>query len=170
MNERIPNQAFFESKRRRVLEHPPVIVAEELTSVENMGAILRLADNVGCEQVYFVNEIDEIKMHKLKKTAVTSFDKIKFEIISFDALDTILPSGFTKIAVDTSKESKDLFEIDLPEKVIYLFGSERYGMTEKMLNYCDDSVYIPLGGQTFSVNVSHAVAVVLFEHLRRFGR
>jgi len=161
---------FFESKKRRVLEHPPIIVAEELNSVENMGAILRLGDNVGCEQVFFVNEFDEIKMHKLKKTAVTSFDKIKFKFISFDVLDTILPSGYTKIAVDTSKDSKDLFDVDLPEKVIYVFGSERFGMTNKMLNFCDDSVFIPLGGRTFSMNVSHAVAVVLFEHLRRFGR
>ena len=51
-----------------------------------------------------------------------------------------------------------------------MFGKESAGIPEEiLLDYKDTSVRIPMSGQIRSLNLSNAVAVVLYEALRQQG-
>ena len=51
--------------------------------------------------------------------------------------------------------------------ICFLFGSESRGVRRELLEQCDRLVYIPSPGPMKSLNVSQAVAVVLFECIRQ---
>ncbi len=64
-------------------------------------------------------------------------------------------------------ESKSLYELDLNDSVALVFGNEKDGISEEMLNYCDENFIIPQVGMIQSLNISVACAVSLYEAFRQ---
>ncbi|MCK5169872.1 MAG: 23S rRNA (guanosine(2251)-2'-O)-methyltransferase RlmB, partial [Bacteroidales bacterium] len=55
----------------------------------------------------------------------------------------------------------------LPNKAALIVGNEITGIDSKLLDKCHKIVHIPLLGNNTSMNVSHALAVALFEWQRQ---
>ena len=68
---------------------PPIIIAYALKTPENMGNIIRLADNVDCKKVIFVDINQEIRLSKIKKTASSSYNSVNWEFCSEKELKSL---------------------------------------------------------------------------------
>ncbi|MEE4198996.1 MAG: TrmH family RNA methyltransferase [Bacteroidales bacterium] len=147
---------------------PPIIVGWQIKTPENMGNIIRLADNTGCKQVIFVSNGEPVRMSKVKKTASSGFDSVNFRFCKPETLGTIIPPDYHWVAVETSSDSVNIFETRLPQKIVMLVGNEKSGIDPRILDQCHQIVHIPLFGKNTSLNVSHALAVALFEWQRQF--
>jgi len=147
----------------------PIIVADRIKTPENMGMILRIAGNIGCGKVLFIDSGQPVRTKKIKKTAQTSFNKIDWEICQLDELNDLLPKNYHRIAIETTANATNLFEMQFPVGCAFFVGNEAHGLSEELLSCCESSVYIPMTGSTVSMNVSHALAVVLFEWVRQVG-
>lgn len=155
---------FFEERATHPLAENTslILAAYELKTPENMGAIIRLAANLNVEKVYFIHENFIIKQSKLERVAHSSIEKVDFEIIneeSFLKIATQIPV----VALETTKKSQNIYRTALPKKTIILCGNERFGLSNKLINICEKSVFIPLPGITRSMNVSHAMTIAAFE-------
>src|SRR5690606_19569676 len=53
--------------------------------------------------------------------------------------------------------------LDAQATVALLFGSEDFGLLNEDKKFCDALVYIPLAESTLSLNLSHAITIVLYE-------
>lgn len=84
------------------------------------------------------------------------------------ALAQIEEAGFTTIAT-VVRGGESLFETELPERVVYLLGAERDGLSEKAIAIADRTIAIPGTGDVDSLNVATACAVLLAEHARQRG-
>lgn len=144
-----------------------MVVADSIQTPANMGMILRVADNVGCGKVIFVQEEFSVRKNKIKKTAQTSFKNIPWEVCTPEELDDKLPATYRRIAIDTVEDSVGLYEYGFPPQCAFFVGNEAHGISPQLLATCTDFVHIPMPGNTISMNVSHALAVVLFEWVRR---
>jgi tRNA G18 (ribose-2'-O)-methylase SpoU len=78
-----------------------------------------------------------------------------------------IPEGYTVCAIETAEGATNLFQTGLPGKVVFLLGSETRGLNESLLKRCSQAVYIPMTGKCKSMNISHALAVCLFEWQRQ---
>lgn len=145
----------------------PIIVADRIKTPENMGMILRVAGNVGCGKVLFIDNGQPIRRNKIKKTAQTSFDKIDWSVCQPEELNDLLPEDYHRIAIETTTTANSLFETRFPVGCAFFVGNEAHGLSEAVLKQCNSSIYIPMPGTTVSMNVSHALAVVLFEWVRQ---
>lgn len=143
----------------------PVVVAWKLRTPENYGNILRLADNIGCLKVLFV--IDEILIseRKIRKTAGESYHKVVMEFIHEDEIRNSIPENYTWVGVETSENSTNIFETDLPGAMAMFVGNEQHGLPAELLAEFKQVVHIPVPGRCTSLNVSHACAVALFSWL-----
>lgn len=142
---------------------PPIVVAYNIKTPENIGNIIRLADNFGCAEVIIVTSNGNIRKSKIKKTAVSSIDSVKWSICHPSELISKIPAGYKLVAVETSSDSQNIFNARLPEKSVFIVGNEIEGIQHDLLNQSDIIIHIPLYGKNTSMNVSHALAVVLFE-------
>jgi RNA methyltransferase, TrmH family len=61
---------------------------------------------------------------------------------------------------------RPLSELDLDERVTFVLGAEREGLSQEVAEQCDDLVSIPLAEGAESLNVAVAAAIALYE-LRR---
>ena len=168
MAEYIKSRAFFEKNKdgKKKTTHP-IIVCWKLNTPNNMGSILRLADNMACEKVIFVDQKPSFKDRNIKKTAQTSFEAIQWDFCTPENWKDQLPKTHKLIAIETAQPSLNLYESELPENVVFFVGNEKVGLDQEVLDACQTSVYIPMKGHNKSMNVSHALTIVLGEWLRQ---
>lgn len=145
----------------------PIIVGYQIKTPENMGNIIRLAGNAGCREVIFVTSLEKIRLSKIKKTASSSFDSIKWRICKPGEFHSFIPDDYHWVAIETSNDSENIFKTKLPQKVALFVGNEISGINNQILDRCEQILHIPLLGNNTSLNVSHALAIALFEWQRQ---
>ncbi len=170
MSNKIDNQSFFNENKTPDWSNPPIMVAWQFSSAENLGALLRVCDNFGVQQVFFVGDEADYKHARIKRNATTSINKIDWKFVSETEIWEVLPSDLEKIAVDTTSDSVELnqFKFKTLEKTFCLFfGNETIGVEDEVLQQCDASIHIPMIGNSFSMNVVQAASVTLYEAVRQ---
>lgn len=145
----------------------PIVIADHLMTPDNIGALIRLADNIGASEVCFMGNEDEHRLGKVRRAAASSRDNIRWYYSEESDLRKIVPEGKSIVAIETADNATCIYDTLLPEDVAFIVGSERNGLSEDLLKQCDKAVYIPVPGPTRSLNVSHAAAVALFEWQRQ---
>ena len=145
----------------------PMIVADHLMTPDNIGALIRLADNIGASEVCFLGKEDEHRLGKVRRAAASSRDNIRWYFSEESNLRKIVSKDKTIVAIETADNATCIYDTQLPKDVAFIVGSESHGLSEDLLGQCDMVVYIPVPGPTRSLNVSHAAAVALFEWQRQ---
>jgi tRNA G18 (ribose-2'-O)-methylase SpoU len=158
---------FFNEKQYPVLKYKPIIAAWQIISPENIGSMIRLSDNIGGEEIFILGNDFHLRIASIKKTAGLSFDHIHLTFVSPEEFYAGIPDNYTLVAVETCNDSTNLFTTQLPEKIVFLFGNERKGIPEEIIEKCGIKVHIPMTGLCKSMNVSHALSVALFEWQRQ---
>ena len=145
----------------------PILIADHLLTPDNMGALIRLADNIGANEVCFLGREEEHRLGKVRRAAASSRDNIRWYFSEESDLHKIVPEGKTIVAIETADNATCIYDTQLPEDLAFIVGGESHGLSEELLSQCDMVVYIPVPGPTRSLNVSHAAAVALFEWQRQ---
>lgn len=145
----------------------PIVIADHLMTPDNIGAMIRLADNIGASEMCFLGNEDEHRLGKARRAAASSRDNIHWYFTEETDLHKIVRDSKTIVAIETADNATCIYDTQLPGNVAFVVGSERFGIREEILAQCDMVVYIPVPGPTRSLNVSHAAAVALFEWQRQ---
>lgn len=163
------NDLFAQTEPERIYEHlpRPIVIADHLLTPDNIGAMIRLADNIGASEVCFLGNESEHRMGKVRRAAASSRDNIRWYFTEETDLRKIVPKEQTIVAIETSDDATCIYDTQLPENVAFIVGNESQGLSEDLLAQCDMVVYIPVPGPTRSLNVSHAATVALFEWQRQ---
>lgn len=163
------NDLFAETEPESLYKNlpRPIVIADHLMTPDNIGAMIRLADNIGASEMCFLGNEDEHRLGKVRRAAASSRDNIRWYFTEETDLHKIVPEGKTLIAIETADNATCIYDTQLPENAAFVVGSERFGICEEVLAQCDMVVYIPVPGPTRSLNVSHAAAVAMFEWQRQ---
>jgi tRNA G18 (ribose-2'-O)-methylase SpoU len=141
----------------------PVIILDGLLTPDNVGSVFRLAGNIGCKRVVLTERV-ELAQTKIEKIARNSLQYLKIEFLSYQEIATEFKNI---IAIETTNKATDLYETKLPKEATFIVGNEKRGISEELLKYTNRQIFIPMPGQVKSLNVSHALSVVLFEWYRQ---
>lgn len=148
----------------------PTIVAVGLSFPENVGSLLRLADAAGCARVVLVSGNDaQSSDARLRKTARSSEAAVTWEVWQQETFLGQIEAFQPLIGLEISTNSKSIFATALPNLCTILVGGERYGIPSELLAQCQQVVHIPMYGVNGSMNVTHALAVALFEWRRQWS-
>ena len=158
---------FFNDMQYQQLPARPIIAAWQIINPENIGNMIRLADNIGATDVFVLGTNFQLRTASIKKTAGLSFANVKLTFVSPEDFFGQLPSDYILAAIETCEDSTNIFETELPGKIIFMLGNERNGLPNEILQKCHAKVHIPMTGKCKSMNVSHALATALFEWQRQ---
>jgi len=172
VGEQLEGQILYENQKqiRSDLEYlaAPTVIATDLKVAENIGSVLRLADAAGCSRVIFLSDVEDQDLRKIKRTARSSdsflvWDKQTYDEFFANEIQQLEPL----IAVEITSKSTNIFEGHLPQSCTLVIGNERHGIPEAILQRCSRAVHIPMYGVNGSMNVTHALAIALFEWRRQ---
>ncbi|MGQ9468210.1 MAG: RNA methyltransferase [Nitrososphaerales archaeon] len=139
----------------------------------NVGHVARVMKNFGLEGLLLINpKVDLIKARKFASHGVDILEKAKE--ISFDELTKSFNMIVGTTAIAAKRPSKILRKALTPEglaenlkdfsgNICLLFGREAIGLKNEELKLCDLVVSIDTGTDYKTLNISHSVAIILYE-------
>ena len=144
------------------------VVLEDIHDPHNVSAIYRTCDSVGVVQatLLYVRE----KFPKISRVSSSSANKWveseRFQAAE-ECFNNLRKDGFKIYASKLDEGAKDLYDLDLTEKVAIVMGNEHRGISDEVVELADEIFYIPMRGMIQSLNVSVATAVTLYEAQRQ---
>lgn len=156
-----------------------IVIAHNIRSTHNIGAILRTADGFGVKTVfctgytpYPTQPVDARLPHlrdkitqQIHKTALGAELNVPchYHDDVSALLDDLKQQGFELIALEQAAMSVPLPNLKPPKKVALLLGEEVRGITPDLLKKCAVIAEIPMRGQKESFNVSVAAGIALYQ-------
>ena len=149
-------------------QHSLTVVMENIHDPHNVSAIFRTCDAVGIPKVNLVYNCETFPRIG-KKSSASAFkwvDKEKYKSVE-ECYSELRKDGFKIFASSLSDKSKNLYDLDLTQKVAIVVGNEHRGVSETSAELADEVFLIPQFGMVQSLNVSVATAVILYEAMRQ---
>jgi RNA methyltransferase, TrmH family len=146
----------------------PLVLLEDPRTMGNMGACVRVAAAADAAGVLTIGANDPWHPDALRGAAGLHFALPVAALAPLaraggeerQGLDELAASDRPLIAIDPGGE--DLRPAELPPRAILAFGSERYGLSDALLERADARLGIPMRAGVSSLNLATAVAAVLF--------
>jgi len=137
------------------------LVLEDLFQEQNASAIVRTAECYGIQNIHAVEKkyrfkvVDGIAMGAFKWLNMMPYADIK------NCFSFLKQQGYALVAATPHANSCSLPQLPVNKKIALLFGTERYGLTDYVMQHADAFFKIPMYGFTESFNVSVSVAITL---------
>jgi tRNA/rRNA methyltransferase len=145
----------------------------------NIGAAARAMSNFGFRHLRVVNPYDVA--FQGARSAVDAADVLasaeKYETVAEAVADCSLVVGTTAVGHRDLQHPLQRAEVGAPMirthltsgTCALLFGSEKFGLSNKDMSHCHWLMHIPMRDEHFSMNLGQAVAVCLYELMRDPG-
>lgn len=134
----------------------------------NIGTGIRNANAFNCDSVYYLG----IKKFDRRGTVgVQNYTDIKYLKDFQELVD--LKKEYLFVAVDNIGKPKSLELYNwggFSKKVLMIFGEEGVGISNEVLNICDEFVEIPMFGSVRSLNVGTASGIVMNDFVTKFRK
>ncbi len=147
-------------------ETPTLLVCPEITNVENLGLLTRVAAGLGVGAVVLGPRCADPWYRRSVRVSMGAV--FQLPMIRLDDLDAGLGMlrdrfGYQFVATVIDKDATPLREVMVPrdDKHAVLLGSEGYGLPDALVTLCDKKVRIPMHAGVDSLNVAVAAGIVL---------
>ncbi len=130
----------------------------------NIGTMLRNANAFGAERLFYMG-----KRSWDRRGAVGTHHYTDIIHIEVPIEHKLLKSYYTPIAFENNinQNSEDLRSYDWPDHPLMIFGSESEGLSDKVLDFCEDYVTIPQFGSVRSYNAGVSSGIVMYDYITK---
>lgn len=148
--------------------NPVFLVLDGISDVRNLGAIARSAECAGVDGIVVPAKGSAAINADAVKTSAGALLRIPTARVANlrTALYYFRDSEFQIVAV-SEKAEDTMYDVNLRKASVLVMGSEGSGISEPVLALCTVGARIPIEGETGSLNVSVAAAVLMFEVVRQ---
>lgn len=142
------------------------VVLEDIFQPHNASAVLRSCDLTGIQDVHIIEnnyafDINpDVVMGSTKWLNIHRYNELEFNTPM--AIEQLKAQGYRIVA--TCPHQNDFSPNDLPldKPVALVFGTEKTGITDYVMEHADMFVKIPMFGFTESFNISVSAAILVY--------
>lgn len=153
-----------------------IIIAHNIRSTHNVGAIFRTAEGFGVTKIILsgytpypriasdprLPHIADKLTAQIHKTALDAETIVPFHYQETPNLASLKSEGYTVVGLEQDERSHLLPNYSPPAKIALLIGEEVEGIASDLVAECDELIEIPMVGQKESYNVSVATGIALY--------
>ncbi|MCC6404973.1 MAG: TrmH family RNA methyltransferase [Candidatus Yanofskybacteria bacterium] len=148
------------------------IVAHNVRSILNVGAIFRTADAVGVGKVWLTGFTPGPDVHpeRIAKTALGAESAVPWERVGRleDCVGELRRQGMQIVALERCEGAIDYRSFYPARSIVLVVGNEVDGLPVTSHNLFDAVVAIPMRGMKESLNVAVALGVAVYEMTRNW--
>jgi len=146
-----------------------IIMLDEISSTENIGSIARSAAALGVDSYLlpkqgphpFNRRALRVSMGLASRMKINQYDDI------FATLKTLKAKGYKIFAAEVTADATPLSEVNVPGKWVLLMGHEGKGLSQEVLDACDEAVQIEMEENIKSFNVGVAASIMMYQFKQR---
>ena len=149
-------------------EPPLIVVCDELSDPNNLGAVIRTAECAGAHGVIIPKRRSAGLTAVVAKTSAGAVSHVPVaRVANLPALLKELKEAGVWVFGTAADGDRLLYDADLKGPAAIVIGSEGDGMGRLVAETCDFKVRIPMRGKLNSLNASAAAAILLYEAVRQ---
>lgn len=141
------------------------VVLEDIYQQHNSSAVIRSCDIFGIQDLYVIENKynSKVSRHVAKGSQKwTTFHRYKKDTNNTaECFDDLRKNGYQIIATTPHNDSCYLHDFDISKKSAFVFGVEKEGVSDYVMENADGFLKIPMVGFTESLNISVAAAIIL---------
>ncbi|MFQ5742676.1 MAG: 23S rRNA (guanosine(2251)-2'-O)-methyltransferase RlmB [Acidobacteriota bacterium] len=138
-----------------------MVVLDHLQDPNNLGAIIRTAEAVGCAGVCIPRRRAAAVTPAVVRASAGATEHVPvFRVGNISrTIERLKRVGYWAVALDSAGD-QHWDQVDYSTSIALVVGAEGKGLHRLVLNRCDHRVALPMLGDVASLNVSVAFAVV----------
>jgi len=160
------------------MEKQLFLILHNIRSAYNVGAIFRSADGAGVTKIYLsgytampctADKIDKTSPEKMiEKTALGAQHSVAWEKIeNLDALlEKLKNENVRLVGLEKTDQAIEIKKYSPAFPMALILGHEVDGVTNDILEKCQDVIVIPMRGKKESLNVSVAAGIAMYDLLK----
>ncbi|MFW5710890.1 MAG: 23S rRNA (guanosine(2251)-2'-O)-methyltransferase RlmB [Spirochaetota bacterium] len=143
-----------------------VLVLDGITDPQNLGAILRSADQFGVDLVLLPERRSAKVNTTVNKTSAGASSYVPVVVVKNlrRSISDLKQAGYWVYGADV--QGLPLQSVDFADRAVLVMGAEGKGLSRIILEECDQTATIPTSGHVDSLNVSVAAGIILYEMRR----
>ena len=150
-------------------KHEIYIILDNVLDTYNVGAVFRLADATAARKIILCGRTETPPNTRIKKSSINTVDLTEWEHFekTTDAINNLRQTveGIKIVAVELTDKSIDYTKADYSYPVALIIGNETHGVSEEVLETCDQIVELPMFGVNVSINTMVSLAIILYKTL-----
>lgn len=151
-------------------KNPLLLILDQVSDVRNFGAIVRTADCAGVDAIIVPEKGSApLSADAVKTSAGALFNIPVCRTYNLRSTLQVLRNSGIKIIAATEKADTLYTNVQMDIPLAILMGSEDKGISQPLLELCDEQVKIPILGKIESLNVSVACSIMVYEAVRQRG-
>lgn len=151
---------------------PVIVVLDNVRSLNNVGSFFRTCDAFAIEKLLLCGITGTPPSRELHKTALGAENTVAWEYYenTSDAVRRLKDEDYDIYAVEQVEKAVMLndFRAETDKKYAVVFGNEVDGVSQEVIDLCDNAIEIPQAGTKHSLNVSVAGGAVLWHIFNSF--
>ena len=147
--------------------NPIYVVADNVRSLFNVGAIFRTADGVNAAGVYLTGFTGRPPRKEISRVALGAETSVpwRYRRDPIFVIEILRRRGVQVLALERGGHSVEFREVDYAFPLAIVVGHEVEGVRTETIAACTGAVHIPMLGSKTSLNVSVATGIILYHVL-----
>ena len=145
---------------------PITIILDNVRSALNVGSVFRTSDAFLIETIILCGITATPPSKEIRKAALGSTDSVNWKYVknTTEAVQQLSKEGYHVVAIEQARKSTLLNKFELPKKPIaIILGNEVNGVSQEVIDICDEVIEIQQFGTKHSLNVSVTTGIVIWK-------
>ena len=143
--------------------HPIALLLDSIGDPRNLGLLFRLADAARLEAIYLWNCPEEEPGKKTERISRQTVPLVQYQHIKREEDLEKLSQTYQPICLEWTDQSIPYTNLQPKEKTLLIIGNEQAGVSQKLLDLSQGSIYIPMYGMNTSMNVACASSIAVYD-------
>ena len=140
-----------------------ILILDDIQDPGNLGTIIRSCVAFNIDTIILSeNSVDLYNSKVIRATQGMIFN-INIVQTNLDEVITILKKDNYKIYGTSVNNGKSIKNVEKCKKFAIIMGNEGRGVSNNLLDMCDDYIYIDMNKKCESLNVAIATSIILYE-------
>lgn len=142
-----------------------IIMLDEISSTQNIGAIARSAAALGVNSYLLPHQGPHPYARRAVRVSMGHIGLMKYHLYEdiIETIKTLQSLGYKVYAAEVTEDSTPLSSVKVEEKWVLLMGHEGKGIAKEILEICDEVVTIEMEKEIKSFNVSVAASIMMYQ-------
>ncbi len=142
-----------------------IIMLDAITSSENIGSIARSAAAIGIDSYAVPEQSPHPYGRRALRVSMGYVSRLKVHIYEdiFQTIKALKEDGYKIYAAEVTPDAILLSQVEVPKRWVLIMGHEGKGISQNILDECDEVVSIEMQDGIKSFNVGVAASIMMYQ-------
>ncbi len=140
------------------------IALDTIQNPDNLGAISRTAEAFGIDGMVICGGCD-IYNPKALRASMGALYRLPVRVCQSleKEIEKCKKMGISSFATVPDRDAKDITKVDFSKGAICIIGNEGNGVSQEIIDLCDEKITIKMSGRAESLNAAAAASITMWE-------